>query len=80
MTAAPKRPSTSSLDARKHGLGKRFYRALEDLSRAQGIYNLYACIGEPQGRGRRTPERTTASASTSIMGFRRIGVFTALRL
>ena len=36
-------------DARKHGLGKRFYRAIEELSLAQNIYNLYACIGEPQG-------------------------------
>lgn len=38
-----------ALDARKHGLGKRFYRAIEELSLAQNIYNLYACIGEPQG-------------------------------
>ena len=38
-----------ALDARKHGLGKRFYRAIEELSLAQNICNLYACIGEPQG-------------------------------
>lgn len=29
-----------ALDARKHGLGKRFYRAIEELSLAQNIYNL----------------------------------------
>lgn len=29
-----------TLDARKHGLGKRFYRAIEELSLAQNIYNL----------------------------------------
>ena len=40
-----------ALDARHQGLGKRLYRALEELSLAQNIYNLYACIGEPQGEG-----------------------------
>ena len=37
-----------SLESRHQGLGKRLYRALEDISRAQGIYNLYACIGWPE--------------------------------
>lgn len=40
-----------ALDARHQGLGKRLYRALEEFSLAQNIYNLYACIGEPQGEG-----------------------------
>ena len=64
-----------ALDARRHGLGKRLYRAIEDLSRAQGIYNLYACIGEPQGAD---DEYLTGNSIRfhEHLGFRRIGVFT----
>ena len=64
-----------ALDARKHGLGKHFYRALEELSLAQNIYNLYACIGEPQGSD---DEYLTDNSIRfhEHMGFRRIGVFT----
>lgn len=64
-----------ALDARRHGLGKRFYRALEELSLAQNIYNLYACIGEPQGAG---DEYLTDNSIRfhEHLGFRRIGVFT----
>ena len=63
-----------SLESRHQGLGKRLYHALEDISRAQGIYNLYACIGEPQG------EDDEYLTDNSIrfhehLGFRRIGVF-----
>ena len=63
-----------SLESRHQGLGKRLYRSLEDISRAQGIYNLYACIGEPQG------ENDEYLTDNSIrfhehLGFRRIGVF-----
>ena len=63
-----------SLEARHHGLGKRLYRALEDISRAQGICNLYACIGEPQGEG---DEYLTDNSIRfhEHLGFRRIGVF-----
>ena len=63
-----------SLDARKHGLGKRFYRALVDISRAQGIYNLYACIGEPRDAD---DERLSDNSIRfhEHLGFRRIGVF-----
>ncbi len=62
-------------DARRHGLGKRFYRALEELSLAQNIYNLYACIGEPQGAD---DEYLTDNSIRfhEHLGFRRIGVFT----
>ena len=64
-----------ALDARRHGLGKRLYRAIEGLSRAQGIYNLYACIGEPQGAD---DEYLTDNSIRfhEHLGFRRIGVFT----
>ena len=33
---------------RKQGLGRKLYRALEDVSAAQGILNLNACIGYPE--------------------------------
>ena len=64
-----------SLDARHQGLGKRLYRALEEFSLAQNIYNLYACIGEPQGEG---DEYLTDNSIRfhEHLGFRRIGVFT----
>ena len=32
-------------DERGHGLGARLYQALENVLRAQGVLNLYACIG-----------------------------------
>jgi L-amino acid N-acyltransferase YncA len=35
-------------DQRKQGLGRRLYQALEDVSRAQHILNLNACIGYPE--------------------------------
>ena len=35
-------------DQKKKGLGKRLYQALEDVSRAQNILNLNACIGYPE--------------------------------
>lgn len=64
-----------ALDARHQGLGKRLYRTLEELSLVQNIYNLYACIGEPQGEG---DEYLTDNSIRfhEHLGFRRIGVFT----
>lgn len=35
-------------DARRQGVGRRLYTALEDVSRAQNIQNLNACIGSPE--------------------------------
>ncbi len=32
----------------KQGLGKRLYQAIEAISRAQNLTNLYACIGYPE--------------------------------
>ena len=34
-------------DVRGRGLGKRLYQALEDVSRAQHVQSLYACIAYP---------------------------------
>ena len=63
-----------SLEARHQGLGKRLYRALEDISRAQGICNLYACIGEPQGEGDGYLTDNSIRFHEHL-GFRRIGIF-----
>jgi phosphinothricin acetyltransferase len=35
-------------DCKKMGLGKRLYKILEEISRAQNILNLNACIGYPE--------------------------------
>jgi phosphinothricin acetyltransferase len=35
-------------DAKGLGLGRKLYEILEDLSKRQGITNLYACIGAPE--------------------------------
>lgn len=35
-------------DHRKMGIGQMLYRALEDISRAQNLLNLNACIGYPE--------------------------------
>lgn len=35
-------------DAKKQGLGRRLYEALEDKLKRMGILNLYACIGFPK--------------------------------
>ena len=34
-------------DAKRRGYGRRLYEALEEGLKAQGIFNLYACIGDP---------------------------------
>lgn len=60
-------------DQRRSGLGRLLYRALEELSLAQNIYNLYACIGEPI-----EPDEHLTDNSIRFhehLGFRRIGVF-----
>ena len=35
-------------DARKSGMGRMLYEALEERLRAMGILNMYACIGYPE--------------------------------
>lgn len=60
-------------DLRRSGLGKALYGALEDISRAQNLFNLYACIGEPI-----VPDEYLTDNSIRFhehLGFRRIGVF-----
>lgn len=60
-------------ELRRSGLGKNLYAALEQLSLAMRIYNLYACIGEPI-----VPDEYLTDNSIRFhehLGFRRIGVF-----
>lgn len=61
-------------DRRGRGWGRRLYAALETLSRAQGITNLYACIGMPADPN--DPYLTDASATFHAhLGYRRAGTF-----
>lgn len=64
-----------SSPAQRGGLGCAFYGALEELSRAQGICNLYACIGEPEGAADEYLGYNSIRFH-EYMGYRRIGVFT----
>lgn len=60
-------------DLRRQGLGRRLYGALEDLSRAQGVWNLEACIGCPEAED---PYLTWNSVNFHAhMGFRLVGTF-----
>lgn len=60
-------------DLRRSGLGKALYGALEDISRAQNLFNLYACIGEPIVPGEYLTDNSIRFHEH--LGFRRIGVF-----
>lgn len=60
-------------DMRGHGLGCRLYRALEDVCRLRGVFNLEACIGyaEPEDE-----HLTNASMRFHMrMGYRLVGRF-----
>ena len=60
-------------DMRRRGLGRRLYGALEELSRAQGIRNLNACVGCPETED---PYLTWNSVNFHAhLGFRLVGVF-----
>lgn len=53
-------------DVRGHGLGSRFYRALEELSRAQGVQTICACVTW-------SPEPTPYWTDASIRFHHRLG-------
>ena len=60
-------------DCRNRGLGRRLYEALEEISRAQHIHTLCACIGRP-----RTEDEYLTDNSVefhSHMGYRLVGTF-----
>ena len=60
-------------DARKHGLGRRLYEALEEALGGMGMLNLYACIGYPE-----VPDEYLTANSAEFhahMGYRQVGRF-----
>lgn len=60
-------------DMRGMGLGKRLYKALEDISAAQNIYNLNACIGYPEAEDAHLT--MDSIRFHSHMGYRLVGRF-----
>ncbi len=60
-------------DARKRGLGRALYQALEEALGAMGVLNLYACIGLPEkGDEYLTPNSAEFHAH---LGYRMVGTF-----
>ena len=58
---------------KKMGLGKMLYKALEDISRAQNILNMNACIGYPE-----TEDEYLTKNSAQFhahLGYRMVGTF-----
>ena len=61
-------------NARKCGLGRKLYRALEDALKEMGILNMYACIGYPETEdGYLTKNSAEFHAH---LGFAQVGLFT----
>lgn len=60
-------------DARKYGMGRMIYEALEEALCDMGILNLYACIGYPEHNDEYL---TTNSADFhEHLGFKKVGEF-----
>ena len=59
--------------ARKQGLGRALYEALEEALREMGILNLYACVGFPEKKD----EYLTANSVEfhAHLGYRMVGTF-----
>lgn len=62
-----------SPDARKCGLGRKLYEALENKLKDMGILNLYACIGYPETEDEYLT-RNSAEFHAHV-GFSRVGEF-----
>ena len=60
-------------DRKRQGLGRRLYGALEDLSRAQGIRNLNACVACPETEDARLTRNSLDFHAR--LGFRPVGEF-----
>ena len=60
-------------DARKCGIGRMLYEALEQRLKAMGILNLYACIGYPE----QEDEYLTKNSADfhAHLGFQEVGCF-----
>lgn len=60
-------------DARKRGMGRKLYEALEEALSDMGICNLYACIGYPE---QEDEYLTTNSADFhAYLGYEKVGEF-----
>ena len=62
--------------ARKRGLGRALYGAMEKALGAMGVLNLYACIGYPRG-GDDEYLSTNSADFHAHLGFEKVGTFTA---
>ena len=60
-------------DRRGMGIGRKLYAAIEEISRAQHLTNLYACIGTPDEEDQYLTFNSVRFHSR--MGYRRIGEF-----
>lgn len=63
-------------EARKRGLGRALYEAMEKALGAMGVLNLYACIGYPR-EGDDEYLSTNSADFHAHLGFKKIGTFTA---
>ena len=61
-------------DARRRGVGRMLYTALEEILRAQGICNVNACIGVPREENEPYLSRDSVNFHTR-MGYRLVGEF-----
>jgi len=60
--------------ARRHGLGRALYAALETALGQMGVRNLYACIAVPAGAEDPYLDRASADFHARL-GYRTVGVF-----
>lgn len=59
--------------ARKRGLGRKLYEALEERLREMGILNMYACIGYPETEDEYLDKNSAEFHAR--MGFTKVGEF-----
>ena len=59
---------------RNKGIGKRLYAAIEEISVAQNVINLYACIGYPDGADDAHLTKNSAQFHAHL-GYRLVGEF-----
>ncbi len=61
-------------EAKRRGLGRRLYEAMEERLKEMGILNMYACIGWPDGEEDEYLNRNSAEFHAH-MGFVKVGEF-----
>jgi len=60
-------------DRRRQGAGRRLYQALEAVSKAQNVQNLYACVAWPETEDSRLTRNS--AGFHAHMGYRMVGEF-----